>query len=99
MPPFDVAVRLCDAAGVRLDWLATGQEPMKPGGEHVLENSNSQSLRRDDLKIAIQLAADALGDKSLPPPKHAELVALIYELLEEGLPEAKILRFARAASS
>lgn len=59
----------------------------------------SQPLRRDDLKMALQLAAEALGDRFLPPEKHAELVTLIYELLEEGLPEAKVLRFARAASA
>lgn len=56
-------------------------------------------MRRDDLMMALQLAAEALGDKVLPPDKHAELVTLIYELLEEGLPEAKVLRFARHASA
>lgn len=58
----------------------------------------SQPLRRDDLKMALQLATEALDGKVLPPAKHAELVTLIYELLEEGLPEAKVLRFARAAA-
>lgn len=59
----------------------------------------SQGMRRDVLKIALQLASEALGEKELPPAKHAELVTLIYELLEEGLPEAKVLRFARAAAA
>jgi len=95
-PPFDVAVRLCQAANARLEWLATGEGQMSQG---AVADTVSQALRRDDLKMAIQLAAEALGDKALPPPKHAELVTLIYELLEEGLPEAKILRFARAATS
>lgn len=67
-------------------------------GLHAAETAPdgaSQPLRRDDLKMALQLAAEALGDKVLPPDKHAELVTLIYELLEDGLPEAKVLRFAR----
>jgi len=53
------------------------------------------------LTIALRLAAEALddGDLALPPPKHAELVGLVYELLEEGLPEAKVLKFARAAAA
>lgn len=28
MPAFDAAARLCLAAGVRMEWLATGEEPM-----------------------------------------------------------------------
>lgn len=96
MPPFDAVARLCLAAGVRLEWLATGEGDMRsqaaPGGA-------SQPLRRDDLTMALQLASEALGEKELPPAKHAELVTLIYELLEEGLPEAKVLRFARAAAA
>lgn len=48
--------------------------------------------------LSLQLASEALGEKTLPPAKHAELVGLIYELLEEGLPEATVLRFARAAA-
>ena len=98
MPPFDVAARLCAAAGVRLDWLVTAQEPMRTS-ENATQSAVSHALRRDDLTMALQLAAEALEDKYLPPPKHAELVTLIYELLEEGLPQAKVLRFARAASS
>lgn len=95
-PPFTAIAGLCLEAGVRMEWLATGEGEMRvepaPGGA-------SQPLRRDDLTMALQLASEALGEKELPPAKHAELVTLIYELLEEGLPEAKVLRFARAAAA
>jgi len=97
MPPFDVAARLCSAAGIRMEWLATGQ-----GSKFAKDETHvavSQPLRREDLILALQLAAETLGDRQLEPPKHAELVVLIYELLEEGLPEAKVRRFARAASN
>jgi hypothetical protein len=55
----------------------------------------SQPLSAETLTMAIQLAAEALDGRSLPPPEYAELVGLIYEGLLDGLPEAKILRFAR----
>lgn len=99
MPPFDVAARLCLAAKVPMEWLATGIGDMHNNPWEPATGGHSQPLRRDDLKMALQLATEALGDKVLPPDKHSELVTLIYELLEEGLPEAKVLRFARAASA
>lgn len=96
MPPFDAVARLCLAAAVRMEWIATGEGEMRA---EPAPHGPSQPLRRDDLTMALQLASEALGDKELPPAKHAELVTLIYELLEEGLPEAKVLRFARAAAA
>ncbi|MFC5525261.1 helix-turn-helix domain-containing protein [Rhodanobacter ginsengisoli] len=103
-PSFPPLAKLAVVKGVRLDWLATGEGDMyvarpnrveEPPGKWASDEP-SQPLRRDDLKIALQLATEALGEKELPPGKHAELVTLIYELLVEGLPEAKVLRFARA---
>lgn len=106
-PPFTAMAALCKAANVRLEWLATGEGEMhhSTGNRMVRDDpaqpasaGGSQPLRQQDLTMALQLAAEALGDRVLPPAKHAELVILIYELLEEGLPEAKVLRFARAAA-
>jgi transcriptional regulator with XRE-family HTH domain len=59
----------------------------------------SQPERRDVLKLAFQLVAEVLesGDLELPPQKQAEAALLAFELLEEGLPQAKVLRFVRAA--
>lgn len=99
MPPFDVAARLCLAAGMRMEWLATGLGEPSEQVAQVAPAQGSQALRREDLMMALQLASEALGNKVLPPDKHAELVTLLYELLEEGLPEAKVLRFARHAVS
>lgn len=36
MPAFDAAARLCLAAGVRLHWLATGEEPMLMSAEQLV---------------------------------------------------------------
>lgn len=96
-PPFSALARLCVAAGASLDWLTTGKGDMRVG--NTAPPTGSQSVRQEMLMLALQLANEALGEKELPPAKHAELVSLIYELLEEGLPEAKVLRFARAASA
>lgn len=94
-PTRPALVALARAGGVNVGWLAAGDGVMRGNAPQTASDSASQPLRRDDLKMALQLAAEALGDKVLPPDKHAELVTLIYELLEDGLPEAKVLRFAR----
>lgn len=78
-----------------MEWIATGDGPSLASEATSL--NGSQPLRLEGLTIAIQLAAEALEGKYLPPDKYAELVSLIYEGLEEGLPEATILRFARIA--
>lgn len=97
-PTFAALARLCAAAGVRLDWLATGEGEMHEVQASTLPNNASQPLRPEDLTIALQLANEALGEKVLPPVKYAELVIVLYELLEEGLSEAKVLRYARTAA-
>jgi transcriptional regulator with XRE-family HTH domain len=105
-PSFPPLAKLAVVKGVRLEWLATGSGDMyfKPPrveeepAQWALDNP-SQPVRRQELTVALQLAAEALGEKELPPAKHAELVTLIYELLMEGLPEAKVLRFARSLAA
>lgn len=69
----------------------------EPSGNVAIEPSQSVSL--PNLTLAVQLAFEVLSDAGLklPPPKFAELTTTLYELIEEGLPRAKVLRFARAA--
>lgn len=91
--------RIADALEVDGRWLLTGEF----GSSRVNESSPgygaSHVLQRDVLKIAIQLVRDVLaeGKKTLPPAKEAEAIQLAYDLLEEGLPQAKVLRFVLAA--
>jgi transcriptional regulator with XRE-family HTH domain len=60
----------------------------------------SQSVQPEQWRVAFQLVAEALGEGlSLPPAKHAEVVLLTYELLTEGMPRAKVLRFVRTAAA
>lgn len=97
MLAFDVAARMCLAAKVRMEWLATGHGEMHEAPETAPDQA-SQAVRREDLMMAMQLASEALGNKVLPPADHAELVSLLYELLVEGLPQATVLRFAKKAA-
>lgn len=97
MPAFDVMARLCLAAKVRMEWLATGTGEMHEVAETAPDHA-SQAVRREDLMMAMQLASESLGNKVLSPADHAELVSLLYELLVEGLPQATVLRFARKAA-
>ncbi len=96
MPAFEIAARLCLAAGVSLEWLATGKEPETPQNQG--ENVTSQILRREDVKLAVQLAEEALDGRRLGPADYAELVALIHDALVNGLPSAQVLAFAKPAA-
>lgn len=60
--------------------------------------SPSHGVRRDALKMAVQLAQEALDGRTLAPADYAELVDLIYDALVNGLPSAQVLAFARPAA-
>lgn len=75
-------------AGVR-----AGQDAPKTAPQ-----SQSHALRRDVLKVAVQLAEEALDGRTLVPADYAELVDLIYDALANGLPSAQVLAFARPAA-
>jgi len=97
MPPFDAMAALCITSGARFQWLAFAQGGMLDT-EETAAQSRSQSVRLEELTMAIQLVDEALEGKTLEAAKRAELVGLVYEGLVEGLPEATVLRWARTAS-
>ena len=86
---------------VRPQWLAMqSQDDGYPweGDAEQAEAPASQPLTRKHLIIAAQLVAQAYAEKrqKLPPPHaFAEILTTCYEMLDEGLPEAKVLRFVR----
>ena len=96
MPPFDVAARLCLAAGHSMEWLATGREPETP--EKPVENSDFHGVRPEDISLAVQLAQEALDGDTLEPDGYGQLVALIHGALVNGLPRAQVVAFARPAA-
>lgn len=86
VPPFDAVARLCVAAGVSLDWLATGEGPMKV--REAASEQGSQVTRPDPgtLRAAAEVLERALSDvdATTDAAGRAELLVAIYELLEQG---------------
>ena len=88
--------RVADAAGI------DARELLLNDGGRVAESSpayESHPVSGESLKLAIQLVTDVLAecDSELPPQRQAEAIALAYDLIEEGLPRAKVLRFVLSA--
>ena len=93
--------RMADAVHADPRDLLFGDEAAQPAWR-VAEDQllyPSHPVQSEHLIIAIQLVTEELAkqDRLLPPEKQAEAVKLAYELLEEGLPRAKVLRFVHAA--
>lgn len=61
----------------------------------------SQPVKMEEWTLAFQLVAEALDERglTLPPAKRAEVTLLAYELLLDGLQQAKVLRFVQAAAA
>ena len=88
--------------GTRDRRLSAVREPSTPyaGPAPNFGYEPSQPVQLDAWKIAFQLVAEALGnDLTLPPDKQAEVTLLTHDLLTEGMPRAKVLRFVRAAAA
>lgn len=88
--------------GWNANWLLTGEGPERLEALAVAENPagyGSQLVSEEHLTLALSQVIEVLQDKELPmpPAKQAELVMAVAELHAEGVPEAKILRFVRAA--
>lgn len=95
MPPFDLAAKLCAAAGVRMEWMATGQEPK-------IASQNPTSAFVDQLRQAVIAVEQTLqeADRVMSAEKKADLIAAVYELFasaEGDLPNELVLRLVRAA--
>jgi hypothetical protein len=90
--------------GWNANWLLTGQGPQRIDAAwrvaeaHADYVTPSQDLSADHLTIALELADEALRGLWLPRRGYAELVALVYDALTQGLPYAAILDIARPAA-
>lgn len=80
-------------------------EPSAAVRESRASYSASHDLQPDALTVAFQLATEVeeaallKRGQPLPPAKRAEIAKMAYELLEEDLPRAKVLRFVLSAVS
>lgn len=101
VPDAEVIARLI-AEGWDANWLLTGEGPerLAPGVREPRAHYGplSQPVSPEHLSIALELADEALQGLWLPRAQYAELVALIYQSLTQGLPYAEILDFARPAA-
>lgn len=91
--------KIADAVGIDPRELLLGEASKAAGSEH--SSLPSQPVTLDDWIVAFQLVAEALDDRglTLPPNKRAEVTLLAYDLLQEGLQRAKVLRFVQAAAA
>ena len=97
-PTFSAVAGLAHAAGVNLEWLATGEGPMLRGeAEHVAPLD--QGVMRD----VIQVVEEFLQERGLrlEPEKKAELLVLLYEDVREHegkVDRARILKLVNLAA-
>lgn len=97
-PTAALMVLIARAAGVNLEWLATGDGPMRVG-----EGAVVAPLDRELLCLVIEEIERLLNDVNgeLEPEKKAELIALIYEEVREQegkVDRARVLRLIKLAS-
>ena len=92
-------LRIADAVGVSPHHLLTGEPGPLRVNDSVVAYDASQPLQHEHLTIAVQLVQEALAEagRQVPPARFAEAARIAYELLEEGLQEAKVLRFVKTA--
>ena len=101
-PTFDVAARLCAAADVRLEWLASGEGPMTTSDASAsAEGGKLHSLRLDETKLTEALAtidqALTMTQRRTTPLVRARLAVMAYRILTEENSAATILgRIMRA---
>lgn len=107
MPSPDRVRVLAEKAVVSYDWLYFGLGNMTdsaPGTAAVLpfrsDDKAAQPVRRESMKLALKLTAEARGlGAQFTPDQQSEVVSLLYELLEDGMAEADVLKVARAQVS
>lgn len=91
--------RIANAVGMDAQLLLLGRATRTASQAVQTTEHGDSPVQAETLRLALQLVAEILNerDSELPPAKQAEAVTLAYELLAEGLPEAKVLRFTRSA--
>lgn len=102
MPSTDRLVRLADAAGVSIEWLATGKGPRKrpitvevpPGSAAKLY---TQPMKQALLDIVIKAVSEAVADRPVTPAAFMELVAVAYPLAQSGITHEQLVQVTKAA--
>jgi phage repressor protein C with HTH and peptisase S24 domain len=89
VPPIDFVWMLAEAAGVRAEWLFTGQEPMYPGDSGGNENLEVGGVRFGEVKIPIiNVVASAGGGSDFGDGEQVDHLSFSLKmLLELGNPD------------
>jgi hypothetical protein len=84
-PPFLPLIRLCEAAGVRMEWLATGTGPMLLSETAQQRGSQSARLDAETMRSALKLLTWAfeLQGASYDPARDPDLLVETYAFLDE----------------
>lgn len=92
-PPFIVMAKMAAQVGVSLEWIATGQGPMKKG--EVAPAQPAAKISVDLLRSCIRVVNVYLSDKGLAPPEEviAGLTAALYRYAEaRGMADAEDMK-------
>lgn len=93
-PPFSPLARLCLATGVRIEWLATGEEPQFTAAlAETRAGYGSQELSEDAVSMALQITDDIIRDEGaryVPRVLYARLFRLMLQGVTQGLPIADV---------
>lgn len=87
IPGADKLVAIARAGGVSVDWLATGEGPMRPEGREPAAPPLDEAL----LELAVRLLEEWLAERRLvlrPEPK-AKAIAALYEIGLEAQAEGR----------
>lgn len=114
-PSLEGMMRIANQAGVSLDWLVSGEGPMRP--DAVLTTGQTQQQGVGDgegrravyaahtevsgVKAAVALAVAALGDhgQTIRPERLAELIDAAHQALQAGTDPALVRRLIAAAAN
>ena len=90
------ALALLGIDGWNVHWVVTGDGPERLDAPEPAVQSQSQDLSAEDLTIAMQLADRKIAAARKAPTRaqYAEFVALIYNAITQGLPDADRYDFA-----
>lgn len=95
-PGPDKAIKIALATGTNIQWLATGEGPMRPDGNNGINDGYGDytatlhqvtaALDKAQLASAIETVEEALTAtrRTLAPTARAELIAAAYDLFTSG---------------
>lgn len=108
MPRADNLFAIADAAGVTVEWLATGKWPVYRSDLNRaldvasnIEPRPSAALDMPRFQLAIEAVEEGLeaSNRTMTPPKKAELFLAVYDMMEEPtITKERVLKLVKLAA-